>query len=72
MTKIKDDVKDVAEKVADTAHDVEDELETVAHNVVHPEDETDAEARRRQPFMPIVGALVIGIILLIVLAFFFI
>ncbi len=71
MTDIKKDVKDTVENVKDVAHDIEDEIETVAHNTVHPEDETDAEARKRQPFMPIIGAILIGLILFIALMFFY-
>jgi|GEM_PF-1744013 len=71
MTDLKDDIKETVETVKDVAHDVEDEIETVAHNTVHPEDETDAEARRRQPWMPIIGAVLIAIILMICYAFFY-
>jgi hypothetical protein len=71
MTGIKKDVKETMEKAKDIAHDVEYEIETVAHNTIHPEDETDAEARKRQPFMPIIGAALIAIILIICLVVFY-
>ncbi len=71
MTDIKKTVKNNVEKAADVAHDVEDEIETVAHNTAHPEDETDAQARRRQPWMPIIGAILVAIILFICYAYFF-
>jgi len=71
MTHIKEDIKDGVETAKDVAHDVEQEIETVAHNTVHPKDETDAQARRRQPFMPIVGAALVAIILFICYAIFF-
>ncbi len=71
MTDIKDQVKDNIETAKDVAHNIEDEIETVAHNTVHPEDETDAEARRRQPWMPIIGVIIVAIILFTVYGFFF-
>jgi hypothetical protein len=71
MTDIKEEIKDKAEAAKDVAKDVEEELETVAHNTVHPEDETDAEAEKRQPFMPIAGVIVAGIILFAAFAYFF-
>ena len=50
---------------------IKEEVETVAHNTVHPEDETDREARKRQPWMPIVGSVVVAILLFIAYGFFF-
>ena len=38
--------------------DIEEKVEHVAHNIAHPEDETDREAKKRQPWMPIVGSLI--------------
>ncbi len=71
MTDIKKEIKDKAETAKDVAKDVEEELETVAHNTVHPEDETDAEAKKRQPFMPIIGAIIAAIVLFAAFAYFF-
>lgn len=71
MTDIKDQVKDKVETAKDVASNIESELETVAHNTVHPSDETDKQARRRQPWMPIAGVALIGIILMMIYAFFY-
>ena len=62
------DIKKTKKKVV---KNVEQEIETVAHNTVHPEDETDKEARKRQPWMPIVGAVIAAIILITAYAFFY-
>ncbi len=51
--------------------DVKDEVETVTHNIAHPEDETDKQARKRQPWMPIIGSAIVAIILFACYAFFF-
>lgn len=56
MTELKEEIKKDAKIV-------KDEVETVAHNAAHPEDETLREARKRQPWMPIVGAALAGAIL---------
>lgn len=50
--------------------DIKDELETVIHNTAHPEDETDKEAKKRQPWMPILGTVAAAIILLTIYMFF--
>ena len=63
MTDIKKEIKKDAEIVSE-------EVGTVAHNVAHPEDETDREARRRQPWMPVGGAILVAIILFTIYAFF--
>lgn len=64
MTDLKDDVETVA-------HNVADEVETVAHNAAHPGDETDKEARKRQPWMPIIGSILVAIGLFICYAYFY-
>jgi len=64
MSDLKDDIKEEVEIV-------KEEVETVAHNTLHPEDETDREARKRQPWMPIVGTVGAAIILLVIYMFFF-
>lgn len=61
------DIKDKADKIVDKAID---EAETLAHNTAHPEDETRKEAKARQPWMPIMGAIIAGIILLSAVAYF--
>ena len=50
--------------------DLKDEIKTVVHNTAHPKDETDKEARKRQPWMPIIGSLIVALILLIAYGFF--
>ena len=51
--------------------EIKEEIKTVSHNTVHPKDETDREARKRQPWMPILGAIVSGAILFAVYVLFF-
>jgi len=64
MADLKDRAEDVAEKVTE-------EIETLAHNTAHPEDETDKQADKRQPWMPIAGLTIVAIILFAVLTYFF-
>lgn len=54
----------------DKQEDLKDEIENVADNVVHPSHETDKEAKKRQPWMPIVGSIIAGAVLLFVLFYF--
>tara|TARA_B100001765_G_C19209979_1_gene209119 strand:+ start:208 stop:420 length:213 start_codon:yes stop_codon:yes gene_type:complete len=60
----------VKEEIKKDAEIVKDEVGTVVHNVANPQDETDRKARKRQPFMPIVGAILVAIILFTLYAFF--
>jgi len=64
-------MSDLTDKAEDVAEKVTDEMETLAHNAVHPEDETDKQADKRQPWMPIVGSIIVAIILFVALAYFF-
>lgn len=57
--------------MTDLKDNIKKEIETVAHNTAHPEDETDRQARKRQPWMPIVGSLLVAVILFIAYGFFF-
>jgi hypothetical protein len=65
------DLKDKVKETAENAVEVAKEVETVAHNTVHPEDETPNQARRRQPWMPLGGAILVGIILFAIYAYFY-
>ena len=62
--------EDINEEVKKDAEIVKEEVGTVAHNIAHPEDETRKEARKRQPFMPILGAILVAVILFTIFAFF--
>ena len=48
----------------------EEKVEHAAHNFAHPEDETDKEAKKRQPWMPIVGSIIAGALLFAILYFY--
>lgn len=50
--------------MSDLKKDVKDEAEKLADHIVHPDHETDKEAKKRQPWMPIAGSIIAGIILL--------
>ncbi len=62
------DLKNKTEEIVET---VTDEAEHLAHNIAHPEDETRKEAKARQPWMPIIGAIVAALILFLAYAFFY-
>lgn len=47
-----------------------DEAEKIVEAALKDEPETNKEARRRQPWMPIVGSLLAGMILLSILALY--
>jgi hypothetical protein len=44
--------------------------EKIVDRTLHPEHETNREARKRQPWMPITGAIVAGTILIAIYFFF--
>jgi len=54
----------------DLKDEIKEEAKTLADNTVHPDHETEKEADKRQPWMPIVGALLAALILFSVYFFF--
>lgn len=57
--------------MTDTKEEIKEEIKNVADNLAHPDHETDKEAKKRQPWMPIAGSLVVGVILVAIALFFF-
>ncbi len=51
--------------------ELKDSAENLADNIAHPDHETRKEARHRQPWMPIIGALVAATILFLAYAVFY-
>jgi len=51
-------------EIKEEIEEIKEEIKTVAHNAAHPEHETERQAVRRQPWMPIIGATVGAVILL--------
>ncbi len=51
-------------------NEVTEEIKKVADHAVHPDHETDRDARKRQPWMPLTGAIVAGILLFAIAALF--
>lgn len=49
---------------------VTEEIKKVADHTVHPEHETNRDARKRQPWMPLTGAVIAGILLFGIAALF--
>ena len=55
---------------SNNSHDVKEAVEKTADHLAHPDHETDREAKKRQPWMPIAGSIIAGIILIALLFYF--
>lgn len=51
-------------------NEVTEEIKKVAEHTIHPENETDREAEKRQPWMPLTGAIIAGILLFAIATLF--
>jgi hypothetical protein len=61
-------IKDPKDK--NTVAPASEAIKEAAEYVTHPSDESDKEARIRQPWMPMLGSILVGLILLAIFMLF--